>query len=152
MKFYSRTAASAAIFGLASSSKIYKGYSSYEDAHNAWDGFASTGRLPPDVAASLGSKQYPKPPTPSMCGVLAPPMTPQRAHVYNNHNASPLISQTPLTPHRGHSVGTLLGSTSSRTPASTGNHLNSTRPTPSPSTPTQSRNAAVAAIAREESF
>lgn len=155
--FYNWTAASIAIFGLASSAKIYKGYSSYEGAHSAWEGFTNTGRLPPDVAASLGSKPYPKPPTPSARGISAPATTPQRVHVYNNRNASPLTPQTPLTPHRGRSAHTPLGSTSSHTYASAANHLNSVRPTPSPSTPrtptsTQSRNAAAVAIAREESF
>ena len=157
MKFESRTAASAAVFGLASSSKVYKGYKSYEDAHGAWDGFATTGRLPADVAASLGSKAYPKPPTPSVRGVSAPPTTPQRVQLHDNRNASPLISQSPLTPLRGRSVGSPLGSTSSRAPTRAGNHLHSIRPTPSPSTPriptsTQSRNAIATAIAREESF
>ena len=104
MKFESRTAASAAVFGLASLSKVYKGYKLYEDAHGAWDGFATTGRLPADVAASLGSKAYPKPPTPSVRGVSAPHTTPQHVQLHNNCNVSPLISQSPLTPLRGHSV------------------------------------------------
>ena len=157
MKFCPRTATSIAISGLPNSSKIYKGYSSYEGAHSAWDGFASTGRLPSDVATSLGSKPYPTPPSPSAPSVLAPPMTPQRAHVYNQRSASPLISQTPLTPRSGRSVGTPFGLTSSRTPAGAGNGLNTIQPTASPSAPrtpmsTQSRNAAALAIAREEAF
>ena len=157
MKFESRTAASATVFGLASSSKVYKGYKSYEDAHGTWDGFATTCQLPADVAVSLGSKAYLKPPTPSVRGVSAPPTTPQRVQLHNNRNASPLISQSPLTPLRGRSVGSPLGSTSSRAPTRAGNHLHSIRPTPSPSTPriptsTQSRNAIATAIAREESF
>jgi len=157
MKFSPRTAASIAISGLANTSKIYKGYSSYEGAHSAWDGFASTGRLPSDVAASLGSKPYPTPPIPSAPSVLAPPTTPQHVHLYIHRSASPLISQTPLTPRSRCSVGTPLGPSSSRTPASAGNYLNTIQPTASPSasrTPMsmQSRNAAALVIAREEAF
>jgi len=156
MKFCSRTAASIAISGLANSSKIFKGYSLYEGAHHTWDEFASTSRLPSDIAVSLGSKPYPKPPTSSVPSVLAPPTTPQHVHMYNNRNTSPLLSETPLTPCSRHGVGTLLTPSSSHTPASTGNHLNTNQPTASPSTQrtplsTQSQNAIALAIAHEES-
>lgn len=157
MKFCPRTATSITISGLPNSSKIYKGYSSYEGAHSAWDGFASTGQLLSDVATSLGSKPYPTPPSPSVPSILAPPTTPQRAHVYNQRSASPLILQTPLTPCSEHSVGTPFGLTSSCTPTGAGNCLNTIQPTASPSTPRtpmsmQSRNAAALAIACEEAF
>ena len=60
-EFYSeslvtRTATSRAISGLESSCKVFKGYSTYKDAHAAWDGFTSTGHLLIDVAVSLGSR------------------------------------------------------------------------------------------------
>ena len=84
-----RTAAALAISGLDFSSRVFKGYNSYEAAHSAWDGFTSTGRLPVDVASTLGSRSYPTPP------VAPPPVTPQhQVPAY-----SILISPTP---HRTH--------------------------------------------------
>ena len=70
---YSRTATATAISGLENSRKVYKGYTSYEDAHSAWDEFAGTGCLPHDVAATLGSKPYPTPPISATARVSAPP-------------------------------------------------------------------------------
>jgi hypothetical protein len=149
MKSRPRTAASIAISGLANSDKIYKGYSSYEGAHCAWDGFASTGQLPHDIAASLGSKPYPTPPISSAPpGILAPPTTPQHVHVRDHHSPSSLISQTPLTPRRGHSVATPFGPSSSRTPTS----INTSPSAPRTPISTQSRNAAALAIVREEAL
>ena len=153
MKFSPRTAASIAISGLPNASKIYKGYSLYEAAHSTWDGFASTGQLPSNVAALLGSKPYPTPPIPSAPGVLTPSTTSQHVHLYNHCSSSPPILQTLLTPHSGCSVDTPLGP-SSCTLTSTENYLNTIQPTASPSTPMsmQSQNAAALAIAHEEAF
>ena len=146
-------AASMALSGLEDSRKIFKGYSSYHDAHSAWDEFATTARLPGDVVLSLGSKPYPIPPILSVppCP-LVPPTTPQRVHAYNPHSASPIPSQTLFTPHSGHTVAMPLSSHAS---ANTGNRLNTIRPIVLPSalstpTPMQSRNAAALAIAHEE--
>jgi hypothetical protein len=150
---FPRTAASIAISGLEDSSKIYKGYSSYEDAHSAWNEFMATGHLPSDVAATLGSKPYPTPPIPSApLDNLSPPTTPQRGHTSRHHLASPLPSQNLFTARSGHTVPT---ATSSRSPANAGNRLNTIRPIMSasaPSTPTstRSRSAAALAIVHEE--
>ena len=38
-----RTAVSMAISGLGDMSKVYKGYTSYHDAHSTWNEFVSTG-------------------------------------------------------------------------------------------------------------
>ena len=144
-----------AISGLEDSSKVYKGYSSYHDAHSAWDEFANTGRLPSDVALSLGPKPYPIPPILSVPPhPLVPPTTPQHVRAYNHHSASPIPSQTPFTPRSGHTVAT---PSSSHAATNTGNRLNTIRPIvlPSaPSTPTsmQSRSTTALAIAREEAF
>lgn len=151
---FSRTAASVAISGLEDSSKIYKGYSSYEDAHSAWNEFMGTGHLPSDVAATLGSKPYPTPPTSAPPDILSPPTTPQRGHTSRHHSASPLPSQTPFTPRGGHAVPTRMPS---RSPANAGNRLNTIRPIASasaPSTPTsmQSRSAVALAIVHEEAL
>ena len=152
---FPRTVASMAISGLEDSSKVYKGYSSYHDAHSAWNEFANTGCLPGDVVLSLGSKLYPVPPILSVPShSLVPPTTPQRVHAYNHHSASPIPSQTLFTPRSGHTVAT---PSSSYAPANTGNRLNTIRPivlpsAPSTPTPTQSRSAAVLAIAHEEAF
>ena len=146
LSFCLRTVASAAISGLANTRKVYKGYSSYEGAHSAWDGFASTGRLPHDVAATLGSRPYPVPPIPSSPRVFAPPHTPQRSHTYDHHAVSPHSSTpTPLTPCSAHGVPTTTGPLSS--------HI-SVVPRSLPTTPmsTQSRNTATLTIAREEAL
>ena len=135
---YSRTTTATAISGLKNSRKVYKGYTSYEDAHSAWDEFAGTGCLPHDVAVTLGSKPYPTPPISSTARVSAPPTTPKR------RSASPLYLQTPYTPRSGPSSSTY------------GNRLIpiAMLSSPSPSTPisTQSRNAASLAVVREEAF
>jgi hypothetical protein len=117
-----RTAAALAISGLDFSSRVFKGYTSYEAAHSAWDGFTSTGHLPPDVAMSLGTRPYPTPPIPSATRVLSPPSTPQRVYA----------SSTPM-PHTPRSTHTPAASPST--------------PRTLASTPT--RNAAALAIARE---
>ena len=80
-----RTATVQAISGLANSAKVYKGYSSCEDAHIAWEGFIKSGRLPIDVAVSLGSRPYPTPPILPAPHVLSSPTTPQHAQVSNHH-------------------------------------------------------------------
>jgi hypothetical protein len=147
--FYPRTSAAKAISGLANTSKVYKGYHSYEDAHSAWNGFVSTGRLPIDVAVSLGSRPYPTPPITltSPC-VLSPLTTSQRIH-----EAPPLISP-------GRSVATpgSFGLASPHTPTRAGNHLNhdaihhivSPSHLSAPSTP--SRIAATLRIVQEEAL
>ena len=151
---FPRTAASIAISGLEDDNKVYKGYSSYRDAHGAWDEFVNTGRLPGNVALLLGSKPYPVPPIlPALPHPLVPPTTPQRVRAYNPHSASPMSpipSQTLFAPRSGHAAAT---SSPSYAPASTGNHLNT--PIVLPSTPpaptsTQSRSAAALAIVLEE--
>jgi hypothetical protein len=153
--FFPRTAASLAISGLEDSSKVYKGYSSYHDAHSAWDEFASTGHLPGNVAASLGSKPYPIPPILSaLPHPLVPPTTPQRFHAYNHRSASPIPPKTLFTPHSRHTVAT---PSSSQSPANTGNRLNTIRPivlfsAPSTPTPIQNRSATALALVQEEAF
>src|SRR5271168_1524998 len=108
---FPRMAASIAISGLEDSNKVYKGYCSYHAAHSAWDEFANTGRLPGDVALSLGSKPYPIPPLLSAPShPLVPPTTPQRVHAYNHHSASPISLQTLFTSRSGHTVATPLSS------------------------------------------
>jgi hypothetical protein len=156
LSFCLRTVASAAISGLANKKKVYKGYSSYEGAHSAWDGFASTSRLPHDVAATLGSRLYPAPPISSSPRIFAPPSTPQCSHAYDHHVVSPhSLTSTPLTPCTTHGVPTMTGPLSSCSPFSPGNHLVPPavpRSLPTTPTSTQSRNAAALAIAREEAF
>jgi hypothetical protein len=148
---FSKTAASHAISGLEDENKIYKGYSSYHEAHGAWEEFVSTGRLPGDMALSLGSKPYPVPPilpAPPGPHPLVPPTTPQRVRAYNSHSASPIPSQTLFTPRSGHAAATPSST-------STGNRLNTPIVLPStPSTPTlpQSRSAAALAIVLEEAL
>lgn len=146
-----RTATSQAISGLPNSAKVYKGYSSYEEAHAAWDGFAFSGRLPIDVAVSLGSRQYPTPPIlPAAPRVTSPPTTPQHTQAYNHHSASasPLRSRTPGTQHSRPSVTPPFGFSSPRTPR-VGNRLDAIA---SPSPSSSQISAAAALIVREESF
>jgi hypothetical protein len=153
--FFPRTATSLAISGLEDSSKVYKGYSSYHDAHSAWDEFASTGRLPGDVAVSLGSKPHSIPPILlAPPHPLVPPTAPQRVHAYNHRSASSIPPKTLFTPHSRHTIAT---PSSSQSPANTGNCLNTIRPivlpsAPSTSTLIQNRSAAALALVQEEAF
>ena len=108
-----RTATTQAISGLAKSAKVYKGYSSCEDAHIAWEGFVKLGRLPIDVAVSLGSRPYPTPSIlPAAPRVMSSPTTPQHAQVSNHH----ICSHPPGTLHSEHSETPPFGFSSPRTP------------------------------------
>ena len=139
-----RTATAQAISGLANSAKVYKGYSSCEDAHIAWEGFVKSGRLPIDVAVSLGSRPYPTPSIlPAAPRVMSSPTTPQHAQVSNHH----IRSRPPGTPHSERSETPPFGFSSPRTPR-VRNRFDAFA-TPSPSSQIS---AAAALIVREEAF
>jgi hypothetical protein len=148
-----RTTTASAVSGLDYASKVFKGYTSYDAAHSAWDRFVETGNLPPDVAATLGTRSYPTPPTTTVpTHVSVPTDTSQRVRAYDHRCVSPPISQKPtpmpLTPRR---APTPFG-TSPHTPIKAGNRLNTNSPSAShtpPSTHVQRRDLA---IAREEAF
>ena len=134
-----------AISRLESSCKVFKGYSTYEDAHAAWDGFTSTGHLPIDVAVSLGSRPCPIPhillgaPHPHY---LSSPTTPRHDRVYNPRSTSPLISQTLVTLHSGRRDATPFRLSSPHIPTRAGNCLNTMLPIVSSSGSMQGATAA----------
>lgn len=152
-----RTTAALATSGLEYSSKVFKGYSSYDAAHSAWNGFMETGNLPTDVAASLGTRTYPTPPTPTVPTYVSPPTgASQHVRAYDHRcvSESPLISQQPtsmpFTPHR---VPTSFGPSSSRTPIKAGNRLNTVQSmSPSASRTPPSTQQRDLTTAREEAF
>jgi hypothetical protein len=76
-----RAACSAATNGF--SNKVYKGFSTYAEAHRVWHTFVDHGTLPSDVLNTLNGRPYPLPPTmppPDIGGLADPPtLTPLQA-------------------------------------------------------------------------
>jgi hypothetical protein len=153
-----------AIAGLADLKKVYKGYDSYDEAHRAWDRFTSTGRLPSDVAVSLGSNPYPIPPNvlaaPSILSsprsVLSSPKHPNTI-VYHRQSASPLASPSLDTNNSAARLAMPFRLSSPHTPSRAVNRLNTIQPIATPSalsspTSIQNRTAATHVMVCEEAF